>query len=68
MAALQKYLYDGDVELFYKVLFAEVSEHHYYDQMTLITALKRLLEELDLCDGVRDGLVVQDVSTSILHE
>lgn len=54
-------MYDGDVELFYKVLFAEISEHHYYDQMTMITALKRLLEEMDLCDGVRDGLIVQNV-------
>jgi hypothetical protein len=60
-AAMQMYIYDGDVELFYKILFGSVSEQCYYDQISMIAHLKTLLESMDVYDGTRNGKILQEV-------
>lgn len=61
-------MYDGDVELFYKILMGEISEHYYYDQVAMVAHLKKLLEEMDVCDGKRDGLIQKAVFFAGLRE
>ena len=46
VAALEKHFIDGDFALFIKVLFSDVHEQHYYDQMMLMSNLKAHLADM----------------------
>lgn len=62
VACLEKYIIDGDFALFLKVLFEDVHEKHYYDQMMMISNIKRLFSDLDVSEGSnRDGLIPPDI-------
>jgi hypothetical protein len=58
VAALETHIIDGDFALFMKVLFSEIHEKHYYDQMMMISNLKAHLAKLDVAEeGERDGTI-----------
>lgn len=61
VGGLHLYMYDADVEMFYKTLFGEMSEQYYYDQIAMSAHLKKLLEDMDCADGLRDGLILKEV-------
>ncbi len=42
VSSLEKYIADADVELFLNILFCEIGEENYYDQMTMIAHLKKV--------------------------
>ena len=53
MNALENYAEDADVELFMDILFDEIGDQHYYDQMTMIAHLKKALMQMDVLDQKR---------------
>ena len=59
VAALEQHNIDGDFSLFLKVLFTDVHEKHYYDQMMMLSNLKAHLSKLDTLDGSGpcDGMI-----------
>jgi hypothetical protein len=42
---LRRNLYDADLELFYKILFLQLDEAHYYDQMALMVFFKQMMQD-----------------------
>lgn len=59
--ALEKHVQDADFELFLQILFNEISEEHYYDQMTMIAHLKKSMMQMDCLDLCQDGYIHKSV-------
>ena len=39
-------MFDSDVDLFYRILFGGVCDQRYYDQMTMMSHLKKALMQM----------------------